>query len=55
MSPTDTAVPLPGFTDLLTVILDSTGLVVVQVKQVPVPGTTLLLTEVVAVAFTVAV
>lgn len=42
MSTTDTTVPLPGLTALFTVTVGSTGLVVVQVGQVPVLGTTLI-------------
>ena len=55
MSPTDTAVPPAGLALLATVRVGSTGLVVVQLVQVPPLGTTLLLTEVVALAATVAV
>ncbi len=55
VSPTETAVPLPTFTVLLTVTEGSTGFSVVQVVQVPVLGTTLLLTVVSASAFTTAV
>src|SRR5690606_24424819 len=55
VSPTVTAVPSPTSTVLSTVIVGSTGLWVVHVTHVPLPGTTLLPTEGSASAPTVAV
>src|SRR5690606_10791778 len=54
-SPVDTGAPLPTSTVLFTVITGSTGFSVVHVPQMPLPGTTLLPTEVSASASTVAV
>src|SRR5690606_24520734 len=52
VSPSDTPVRSPTSTDLSTVITGSTGFCVVQVPQAPLPGTTLLPTEVSASAST---